>query len=985
MPRKLDGSFIQTGSITTTQLSSAVTTQISAGGGPKVKSLIYPGNDTAANTVGGQTLYLTGSGFAANAQVLVNGAAVPSQSFISAGNISFTTPALSTGTYPVYLINPEDGGTAILYPGLLVSGEPTWVTSAGSLSSSQDEASAWSFSLSTSGDTPITYALAAGNTLPSGITLAANGLISGTLSSPSGNATTYTFSVVASDAQNQDSTRQFSVTTSTGEGVLFANNVLLIHADGTNNQNNHTFLDSSNNNFTITRYGNATQGSFSPFSQTGWSNYFDGTGDYLTLSNSISLSGNFTIEGWFNLGSAQSNYRMLTGQSVASSGTYASITSGGIEVQFGGSSSTISTCTFSFTTNIWYHIAIVRSGSTVSIYINGNSQSVTQSTQSGTFVTQYVGVGYSSSYPFHGYISNFRILSGTAAYTTNFTPPTAALTAVSNTTLLTCQSNGFETKRQEYAIINAKIYSVYNGGTRSNNYTVQYSEDNVAWTNAFSGVMQSNACGIFTGTGGGGNYGSHKYWRYVVGSGIEQHHPRVSRIILSSATTDYDVVVFTSDNCADSGTIPTNGATYTLSGDLALTRNGDVSVQPFSPFAPTAAYTTANVGGSAYFDGTGDYLTVADNAAFDLGSGDFTLECWAYTNSFNSQYNVLACQWNTNTGWIFRITASLIGLYANIGGTQNYTASVTNTTGTWDHFAITRTSSTLTFWKNGTSVGTASISGTINNSSDSLVIGVLGDLNGTTTHTGYISGLRIVKGNAIYTSNTVAPTSPPTNIANTSLLCNFTNAGIFDQTAKAVMETVGDAKVSTAQYKYGTASMVFDGTGDGVRVFSSTNISPQLKLGSANFTIEAWVYFNSVSTRGAIFNSGWGTGSYATDGGFTLDIAGVNSGELALAVGTMASGSFWAVGGSFATNTWYHIAMVRNGTNVTVYKDGVSAFSGTLTSASTLVGNMGFFTAGLYDNNTLGFNGYMDDLRITKGYARYTSNFTAPSSAFKDK
>ncbi len=66
MPRKLDGTYIQTGSITTTQLSSAVTTQISAGGGPKVSSLIYPGNDTAGNTVGGQTVYINGSGFETN-------------------------------------------------------------------------------------------------------------------------------------------------------------------------------------------------------------------------------------------------------------------------------------------------------------------------------------------------------------------------------------------------------------------------------------------------------------------------------------------------------------------------------------------------------------------------------------------------------------------------------------------------------------------------------------------------------------------------------------------------------------------------------------------------------------------------------------------------------------------------------------------------------------------------------------------------------
>ena len=62
---------------------------------------------------------------------------------------------------------------------------------------------------------------------------------------------------------------------------------LLLPGDGTNGAQNNTFLDSSTNNFTITRNGNTTQGTFSPFSQTGWSNYFDGSGDNIvTPSNS---------------------------------------------------------------------------------------------------------------------------------------------------------------------------------------------------------------------------------------------------------------------------------------------------------------------------------------------------------------------------------------------------------------------------------------------------------------------------------------------------------------------------------------------------------------------------------------------------------------------------------------------------------------------------------------------------------------------------
>jgi hypothetical protein len=854
---KLPGSAIQANTISVTQLQTTVVTQIQSGasGGPKVKSLIYPSNDTAANSTGGQTVYITGSGFAANAQVLVNGAAVPSQSFISASNISFTTPALSTGTYPVYVINPEDGGTAILYPGLLISGEPTWVTSAGSLSASQDELISWSYSLSATGDTPITYALAAGNTLPTGISLAANGLISGTVSSPTGNATTYTFSVIATDAQNQDSTRQFTVTTSTGEGVLFANNVLLIHADGTNNQNNHTFLDSSNNNFTITRNGNATQGSFSPFSQTGWSAFFDGTGDYLTVADNAALqmgSGDFTIEFWMQ--PTSTGVATVFGKGFSGSGAILMqtlSTSGRIELWVNGSL-VITESSGTYSPNNWYHIAVVRSGTSLVLYRNGVSTgSVTNSVNLNS--TASLGIGGDPTnlgYTFTGYISNFRMVKGSALYTTTFTTPASPLTNIANTSLLTLQSNRF--------IDNS--------------------------TNAFT-----------------------------------------------------------------------------------VTRNGDTSIQAWSPFAPTAAYSTANVGGSGYFDGTDDYLRITDNAAFDFGSGDFTIECWAYTETFASQYNVLVCQWGSSTAWIFRIQSTLIGLYANIGGTQNYTASVTNTTGQWDHFAVTRSGTTLTFYKNGVSVGTTSISGTINNAAETISIGVLSEYNSTTTHKGYISGLRVIKGSAI------APTitSPPTNIANTSLLCNFTNAGIFDQTAKNILETVGDAKVSTAQYKYGTASMYFDGTGDRVHTGPS---NPLIALGTGNFTVECWVNKLDTNHRGI-----WQISS--TAGGLQASTSNLALGYQTGVWQIYRNGNSESASYSITPNTWYHTAVVRNSGTTKLYVNGTEVIS--VADTNNYTGTY-MVIGGYYDTNYL-HNGYIDDLRITKGYARYTSNFTAPTSALKDK
>ena len=116
-----------------------------------------------------------------------------------------------------------------------------------------------------------------------------------------------------------------------------------------------------------------------------------------------------------------------------------------------------------------------------------------------------------------------------------------------------------------YAFAYAKSYSVYNGGSRGANYTVQYSDDNSSWHPAWTGVMSNNvpapmgggysSCGVKTGTGGGGVYGRHKYWRYVERPSTDGHHPRVSRLILTTiGGTDVDIVVYTTDNCTDSGT-----------------------------------------------------------------------------------------------------------------------------------------------------------------------------------------------------------------------------------------------------------------------------------------------------------------------------------------------------------------------------------------------------------------------------------------------
>jgi hypothetical protein len=88
----------------------------------------------------------------------------------------------------------------------------------------------------------------------------------------------------------------------------------------------------------------------------------------------------------------------------------------------------------------WFHMALVRSGTTVTMYFNGTS--VGSATSSQDFGLQNFNIGntQSTNYTPSMYVSNVRLVKGSAVYTSAFTPSTTPLTAITNTTLLTCQS-----------------------------------------------------------------------------------------------------------------------------------------------------------------------------------------------------------------------------------------------------------------------------------------------------------------------------------------------------------------------------------------------------------------------------------------------------------------------------------------------------------------------------------------------------------------
>jgi hypothetical protein len=686
----------------------------------------------------------------------------------------------------------------------------------------------------------------------------------------------------------------------------FRSNVLLLNGDGTNGAQNNTFIDGSTNNFAIIRNGNTTQGSFSPYGDR-WSAYFDGNSDWINIPATAAtlLDADFTFEAWVWIDSTVTSSRPDNLKSVTlfssngnSSGAFGFFING--TTSQAGANLEIyqdipnfqAIISQSVPLDSWVHLAFVRTGSTLYGFINGARYtfSVVAGSATATLGSSVsgsrIGTIQNSTYYgyWKGYVSNLRLLKGAALYTSSFTPPTAPLTAITNTSLLACHANRFV-------------------DSSSNNFTI--------------------------------------------------------------------------------------------------TRNGDTRIERFSPFAPTAEYSTSVIGGSAYFDGTNTSSQL--NVGTPIGATDnFTISLWYYLNNLSTSGGTATVipvfgnfNWYNNADVGVAIFVEPTIVYATVatgGGTStNPPRTELSTTaafvGTWNHIALVRDGATIRLFVNGIGTsGTLSSNTGLNNATRDLYVGgwFAFQANSPTTSRyakGFISNLQIVN-SALYSSNFTPPTAPSTAITGTSRLLNTTNAGIFDATASNVLETAGNAQISTVQKKYGTGSLYFDGAGDWL--IAPNNVA--CSFGTADFTIEAWVWLDSTVAPGRVDNlktcSIFTTGSStAGTDAFSFAIYGTTTtAGIGLEIFQEAPRIALSVAASVSTNTWVHIAWTRVGSTFYGFVNGTRYTLGTSTLAagSSTTPTIGRSAYTAYPNV---FKGYIDDLRITKGVARYTANFTPPTAA----
>jgi hypothetical protein len=644
---------------------------------------------------------------------------------------------------------------------------------------------------------------------------------------------------------------------------------LLLETTGTNGQQNNTFLDSSTNNFSITRGGTATQGSVTPYWPNGyWSNYFSGTPDYLTVSNTAPLqfgTTDFTVEAWVNIGDL-SNNRYITlqeknaAQTNSDIGVLLAVLSTGA-VYFGWCSGStqlnITSATALIKTGVWNHIAAVRIGSAFTLYINGVSRGTAASSVSinsalFTNVGRYSTDGATTS--MIGYISSLRIVKGVGVYTGAFTPPT--------TPLASTQSS------------NTNISAIT--GTQTSFLT-----------------CQSN------------------------------------RFINNSPNT------------------------------FAITVGGAPQAQAFQPFSPMASYTTTLYGGSGYFNGSSDYLSLTNSASLNPGTGNFTFECWVYFNAI-TQGNIYD---GRNNGIAIALDASSQFSFGQSNVAFLLNDTVAAVTGQWYHIAISRSGTTLSLFKNGTRVATATNSTNFVSSISNRI-----GWNSVSAYlNGYVSNLRfIIGGTPVYdpTQTTITvPTSPVS--ASATLLVNGTNAGIYDAAVQNNQVTVGDAQASTTVSKWSPTSLKFDGAGDWLTLADGT----QLQLGTSDFTIDGWLYLTATGAAYGIISKGTATT------GWSVNVTSGNKLQFSYTASNLTGAT------SLAATTWYYFAVVRSGSatgNLKIYLNGaVDATSGGAVTDNFNQTNILYVGAGRTGLTPL--TGYLQDVRITRGFAR---TIATPPAAF---
>jgi hypothetical protein len=413
----------------------------------------------------------------------------------------------------------------------------------------------------------------------------------------------------------------------------------------------------------------------------------------------------------------------------------------------------------------------------------------------------------------------------------------------------------------------------------------------------------------------------------------------------------------------------TNNYTITI-GD------GREAISAFNPFGQESEYAVGENKGSVYLNGS-SYMTLA-TSPFHMDQSDYTAECWIYPTVLGRYImGIWSSTSASNQAWSLRtLSDGKINSEIDPGDVQIATSSGgIIKLNQWHHVALTRSGGDFRIFVDGDVVASGSSPGfNMAEGGGFMGIGAVEGLTGS-PFTGYVSDVYIRKGAAKYTSAFTTPTAPVQN-TDATLYLPMDNPGIFDKTGNNTLTPVGNASTSTTQTKFADTAMYFDGTGDYAKIPTT------MALNTSDFTIESWIYIVSSSdSYGRIIENGawdandtWRINYNNTASSLTFQI-GNTSTRPSINTTTSLQGA------------WHHIAVCRSGNTIKFFVDGTQeggdlSYSGSFV-APTQVGEI-WIGAGVDSSSSSNpanyFNGYIENLQILKGVAKYTSSFTPPTS-----
>jgi hypothetical protein len=425
---------------------------------------------------------------------------------------------------------------------------------------------------------------------------------------------------------------------------------------------------------------------------------------------------------------------------------------------------------------------------------------------------------------------------------------------------------------------------------------------------------------------------------------------------------------------------------------LSPTVNGNTKTEPFAPY-DYGPYSTSTAGGSAFFNENTNNGYLRVDAALDGAtstSSPCTIECWLYTDD-TSPYDTY--------GSIFGINRASDGnnqafFSIHTGGTYyfHYSGNAAASTGDsvrynqWEHLAFVfndGSSNVFKWYRNGKLIYETTEALDTPLSDCTFLIGAEADAANAGSLGNYLKGhlseVR-VSNVARYTAEFTPPTQVFTSDSDTSLLLHFNDGAIIDKSQSVQTLTLnGNVSSSTTQSKYLSSSMYFDPAATSqVNFIDISGFDGDFSTG--DFTIEGWIWPASLDTSYSLssqapildLNSSQGTAG---------DWWVVHQNNSSIVFGTNQAVQHAGASNSLTASAWHHFAIARASGTLRIFVDGTE--TGSSVSYAAAIGSKRTLRIAGQNGTARWWEGYLSDVRITKGLARYTANFTPPTAELK--